>query len=177
MVNNLLEMARLQSGDVKPRKDWQSLEEIVGGALKGLDPVLSEHPVSLDLPADLPLVRCDPLLMERVLVNLLENAAKYTPPGTAIGVTAKPEDEQLRIEVWDEGPGLPRPGRAIFAQFVRGEKESVIPGVGLGLAICEAIVEGHGGKIWAENRVPHGARFIFTLPLDEQPGVEPEASP
>jgi two-component system sensor histidine kinase KdpD len=178
MVNNLLEMARLQSGDVKPRKDWQSLEEIVGSALKGLEPALSEHPVSLDLPADLPLVRCDPLLIERVLVNLLENAAKYTPPGTAIGVTARPAEEQLRVEVWDEGPGLP-PGqeRAIFAQFVRGEKESVIPGVGLGLAICEAIVEGHGGKIRAENRVPHGARFIFTLPLDEQPGVEPEPPP
>jgi two-component system sensor histidine kinase KdpD len=178
MVNNLLEMARLQSGDVKPRKDWQSLEEIVGSTLKGLDPVLSEHPVTLDLPADLPLVRCDPLLMERVLVNLLENAAKYTPPGTQIGVTALAVEEQLRVEVWDEGPGLP-PGqeRAIFAQFVRGEKESAIPGVGLGLAICEAIMEAHGGKIWAENRVPHGARFILTLPLEEQPGVEPETPP
>ena len=175
MVNNLLEMARLQSGDVKPRKDWQSLEEITGSVLKALEPALSGHPVSLDLPADLPLVRCDPLLMERILVNLLENAAKYTPSGTPVGISARADETQLRVEVWDEGPGLP-PGqeRAIFGQFVRGEKESVIPGVGLGLAICEAIVAAHDGKIWAENRLPHGARFILTLPLDEQPDVEPE---
>jgi two-component system sensor histidine kinase KdpD len=176
MVNNLLEMAKLQSGDVKPRKDWQSLEEIVGSALKGLEPVLTEHPVNLDLPADLPLVKCDAMLMERVLVNLIENAAKYTPPGTPIGVTAAKADAVLRVEVWDEGPGLP-PGqeRAIFAQFARGQKESVVPGVGLGLAICDAIIEAHGGKIWAENRAPHGARFFFTLPLEAQPQVEPEA--
>jgi two-component system sensor histidine kinase KdpD len=178
LVNNLLEMARLQSGDVKPHKDWQSLEEIVGSAVKGLEPALSEHPLRLDLPADLPLVKCDATLMERVLVNLLENAAKYTPPGTPIGVAAAKSGAVLRVEVWDEGPGLPTgQERAIFAQFTRGERESIVPGVGLGLAICEAIVEEHGGKIWAENRSPHGARFIFTLPLDEQPVVEVEAEP
>jgi two-component system sensor histidine kinase KdpD len=176
MVNNLLEMAKLQSGDVKPRKDWQSLEEIVGSALKDLEPALTEHPVKLDLPADLPLVKCDAMLMERVLVNLIENAAKYTPPGTPIGVSAARTDALLRVEVWDEGPGLP-PGqeRAIFAQFARGQKESAVPGVGLGLAICDAIIEAHGGKIWAENRAPHGARFLFTLPLEAQPQMEPEA--
>jgi two-component system sensor histidine kinase KdpD len=110
------------------------------------------------------------------MVNLLENASKYTAPGTTIGVTAAKADAVVRIEVWDEGPGLP-PGqeRAIFAQFTRGQKESAVPGVGLGLAICDAIVEAHGGKIWAENRAPHGARFLFTLPLEEQPLVEPEA--
>jgi two-component system sensor histidine kinase KdpD len=175
MVNNLLEMAKLQSGDVKPRMDWQSLEEIVGSALKGLEPALTEHPVKLELPADLPLVKCDAVLIERVLVNLIENATKYTAPGTTIGVTAAKTDAVLRVEVWDEGPGLP-PGqeRAIFARFARGQKESAVPGVGLGLAICEAIVEAHRGKIWAENRAPHGARFLFTLPLEEQPQVEPE---
>jgi two-component system sensor histidine kinase KdpD len=111
-----------------------------------------------------------------VLVNLLENAIKYTPPRTAIGVSAARSDAVMRVEVWDEGPGLPAgQERAVFARFARGEKESVVPGVGLGLAICEAIVEAHGGKIWAENRTPHGARFIFTLPLDEQPAVEHEA--
>ncbi|HEY7761163.1 MAG TPA: two-component system sensor histidine kinase KdpD, partial [Burkholderiales bacterium] len=176
MVNNLLEMARLQSGEVKPRKDWQSMEEIVGGALKALDAGLAGRPLRLDLPADLPLVKCDAGLIERVLVNLLENALKYTPPGTAIGVGAARGDAVMRVEVWDEGPGLPAgQERAMFARFTRGEKESVVPGVGLGLAICEAIVEAHGGKIWAENRTPHGARFIFTLPLDEQPAVEHEA--
>ncbi|MGH8759440.1 MAG: DUF4118 domain-containing protein, partial [Burkholderiales bacterium] len=178
LVNNLLEMARLQSGEVKLRKDWQSIEEIVGSALKGLDPALTEHPLELDLPADLPLVRCDALLIERVLVNLLENATKYTPPGTTMGVTAIRADAVLRVEVWDDGPGLP-PGqqRVIFEKFARGQKESIIPGTGLGLAICEAIIEAHDGKIWAEHRMPHGARFIFTLPLEEQPVVEPEARP
>jgi len=176
MVNNLLEMAKLQSGDVKPRKDWQSLEEIVGSAVHSLEPALAGHPLKLDLPPDLPLVRCDAVLMERVLFNLLENATKYTPLDAPIGVSAASADAVVRVEVWDEGPGLP-PGqeRAIFAQFARGQKESAVPGVGLGLAICEAIVEAHGGKIWAENRAPHGARFLFTLPLEEQPAVEPEA--
>ena len=178
MVNNLLEMARLQSGEVKLHKDWQSIEEIVGSVLKGLDPALSEHPLKLELPADLPFVKCDALLIERVLVNLLENAIKYTPPGTAIGVAATRAGEVLRVEVWDEGPGLPPgPERVIFEKFARGQSESVIPGTGLGLAICEAIIEAHDGKIWVTHRTPHGARFIFTLPLDEQPVVEPEARP
>lgn len=177
MVNNLLEMARLQTGEVRPRKDWQSLEEIVGSAVNGLEPVLAGHPLRLELPVDLPLVKCDAVLIERVLVNLLENAAKYTAPDATIGVTAARTETALRVEVWDEGPGLPAgQERAIFAQFVRGEKESPVPGVGLGLAICESIVEAHGGKIWAENRTPHGARFLFTLPLEEQPVVEPETS-
>jgi two-component system, OmpR family, sensor histidine kinase KdpD len=176
MVNNLLEMAKLQSGELKPRKDWQSIEEIVGSALKGFEPAVAKHPFRIDLPADLPLVKCDAVLIERVLVNLIENATKYTPPGTTIGITATQTDADLRITVWDEGPGLP-PGqeRVIFEKFARGEKESAIPGTGLGLAICEAIVQAHAGKIWAENRAPHGASFIFTLPLEAQPRVEPEA--
>jgi two-component system sensor histidine kinase KdpD len=176
LVNDLLEMAKLQSGDVRPRMDWQSIEEIVGSALKAIDTPLTGRPLKLDLPAGLPLVKCDAVLIERVLVNLLENAAKYTPAGTTIGVTAARVDTAVRVEVWDEGPGLP-PGqeRAIFEKFTRGKKEAVIPGTGLGLAICEAIIKAHDGKIWAEHRAPHGARFIFTLPLDEQPVVEHEA--
>lgn len=176
MVNNLLEMAKLQSGDVKPRRDWQSIEEIVGSAIKQLDAALTDRPIRLDLPEDLPLIKCDAVLMERVLVNLLENATKYTPPETAIEVTATRTDALMRIEVRDEGPGLPAgQERALFARFARGEKESAISGVGLGLAICEAIVKAHEGRIWAENRTPHGARFVFTLPLDEQPILAQEA--
>jgi two-component system sensor histidine kinase KdpD len=177
LVDNLLEMARLQSGEVKPRMDWQSLEEMVGAAIKQLEPSLSGRPLKLELPPDLPLVRCDALLIERVLVNLLENAAKYTPPGSAIGIGARNEGGTLRIEVWDEGPGLP-PGqeREIFLRFARGRKESDVPGVGLGLAICQTIIEAHGGEIRAENRAAGGARFVFTLPLDEQPRIESEAA-
>ncbi len=173
LVENLLEMARLQSGEMKLRKDWQSIEEIVGAALKGIEPSLIRHPVSLDLPADLPLVKCDAVMVERVLVNLLENATKYTPPGTTIGVTAAKAEALMRVEVWDGGPGLaPGQERAIFERFARGEREPAIPGVCLGLAIAQAIVEAHDGKIRAENREPNGARFIFTLPLDEQPVLE-----
>ena len=177
MVNNLLDMAKLQSGEVKPHKDWQSFEEIVGGALKILEPSLKEHPLKLSLAENTPLVRCDAVLMERVFVNLLENAGKYTPPGTMIGITINPLDTQLRVEVWDEGPGIsPGMERVIFEKFARGQKESAIPGAGLGLAICEGIIQAHGGQIWAENRTPRGARFIFTIPLDTQPIIEPEAA-
>ncbi|MGH8511369.1 MAG: DUF4118 domain-containing protein [Gammaproteobacteria bacterium] len=173
LVENLLEMARLQSSEMKLRKDWQSIEEIAGSALKALEPSMAQHRVKLDPLSDLPLVKCDAALIERVLVNLLENATKYTPPGTTVGITAAKAEAVLRIEVWDEGPGLaPGQERAIFQRFARGGRESAIAGVGLGLAICEAIVEAHGGKIWAENREPHGARFIFTLPLEEQPVMQ-----
>jgi len=177
LVTNLLDMARLQSGEVKPRRDWQSLEELVGSAVKALEPTLGDHSLALDFPADLPLVECDGMLIERVLVNLLDNAAKYSPAGVVIGVRAAADENVLRVEVWDEGPGLP-PGQeqAIFARLARGERESAVPGVGLGLAICEAIIQAHGGRIWAENRVPRGARFLFTLPLGRQPaGVAAEA--
>jgi two-component system sensor histidine kinase KdpD len=127
----------------------------------------------LALDPELPLVNCDAVLIERVLVNLLENAAKYTPAGTVIGVTARAETDWLTVEVWDEGPGLPA-GReqALFEKFTRGQAESAVPGVGLGLAICRAIIEAHGGQIQAANRAGGGACFTFTLPLETPPPVE-----
>ena len=170
IVDNLLQMARLESGQVKLRRDWQSLEEIVSSALRESGSLLAGHPVSVALPADLPLVRCDALLIERVLVNLLENAAKYTPEGTAVGITARTNEEALEVEVWDGGPGIPLgQEEAVFERFARGDRETAVPGVGLGLAICRAIVEAHGGRIRADNRAEGGARFRFTLPLEPQP--------
>jgi two-component system sensor histidine kinase KdpD len=177
LVDNLLEMARLQSGEVKPRKDWESIEEIVGAAIKSLEPSLAGRPLKLDLPQDLPLVRCDAVLIERVLFNLLENGIKYTPRGTPMGIRASRQGDVMHVEVWDQGPGLPAgQEREIFLRFTRGRKESDVPGVGLGLAICQGIVEAHGGEIRAENRAGGGARFIFTLPLEQQPQVESEAA-
>jgi two-component system sensor histidine kinase KdpD len=175
LVGNLLEMARLEAGRVNIRRDWQSIEELVGSALAGLEPSLADRPLDVDLPADLPLVACDGALIERVLFNLVENATKYTPPGTPIRVSARRADDVVEIAVEDRGPGLP-PGRerAIFDKFTRGEKESAVPGVGLGLAICRAIVEAHGGTIRAENRDGGGARFAFTLPAEEPPAPPPE---
>jgi two-component system sensor histidine kinase KdpD len=175
LVNNLLDMARLESGQVTLHKAWQSLEEIVGAALRAREDTLRHHNVNVMLPADLPLVSGDAVLLERVFVNLFENAAKYTPAGTHVTVTAAVRDHHLQVEVQDDGPGLPA-GReqAIFEKFERGKAESGIAGIGLGLAICKAIVEAHGGRIWAENRAEGGARFVFTLPVEPTPPVEPE---
>ena len=176
MVNDMLEMARLQSGRVTLRADWQSVEELVGAALRDLDQdMLDRHPLRIDLPEDLPLVRGDAELLQRVLLNLFDNALKYTTDGTVIGVCARPDDDRLRVTVWDQGPGLPLGKEAmVFEKFARGNEESAIPGVGLGLSICRAIVEAHGGTIAAGNRAGGGAEFTFTLPLGRAPAVEPE---
>jgi two-component system sensor histidine kinase KdpD len=175
LVDNLLEMARLEAGRVDLRKDWQSLEELVGSALGALEPSLAGRPVEVALPADLPLVSCDGVLIERVLVNLIENAAKYTPPGTPICIAARVADGAVEVAIEDRGPGLP-PGRerSIFDKFTRGNPESVVPGVGLGLAICRAIVEAHRGTIRAENREGGGARFVFALPAEDPPPAPAE---
>jgi len=178
MVDNLLEMAKLQAvGEVRLRKDWQSLEELVGSAVRMLEQPLRDHPLRLALEPE-PLVNCDAVLIERVLVNLLQNAAKYTPPDAVIGVTARPEADWLRVEVWDEGPGLSSAQALdLFEKFTRGQHESPVPGVGLGLSICRAIIEAHGGHIRAENRPGGGACFTFSLPLEALPPLETEDEP
>ncbi len=178
LVDKLLEMARLQAGRVELHLDWQSLEELVGSALQALAAPLAGRPIELSLPEDLPLVRCDGVLIERVLVNLLENAAKYAPAGTPIRIAAVKAADVVQVTVEDRGPGLPL-GResAIFDKFTRGEPESIVPGVGLGLAICRTIIEAHGGAIWAENREGGGARFTFTLPAGTPPPIEHESDP
>ena len=175
LVDNLLEMARLQAGQAKLRPDWQSVEELIGSALAAIGPPLNDRDVDLDVPADLPLVKCDGVLIERVLFNLIENAVKYTPPGTPVTLRARPTGHVIEVAVEDRGPGL-REGqeRAVFEKFTRGDSESTVPGVGLGLAICRAIVEAHGGTIRAENRNRGGARFVFTLPLSAAPPVPAE---
>jgi two-component system sensor histidine kinase KdpD len=172
LVSNLLDMARIQSGEVRLDLQWHTLEELVGGALRASDMQLNDHRVSTDLPFDLPLVRFDAVLLERVLCNLLENAAKYTPPGSHIGVTARVHGQSMEVMVYDNGPGLP-PGReeALFEKFTRGERESAKPGVGLGLAICRAIVEAHGGKIGASASPEGGAGIVFSLPLGTPPAM------
>jgi two-component system sensor histidine kinase KdpD len=173
LVSNLLDMARIESGEVKLNLAWQPLEEVVGSALNAMHGSLLRHQVEVHIPRDLPLVRFDALLIERVLVNLLENAAKYTPPGARVTVAAEVIGDHLSVSVSDNGPGLPA-GReeAVFQKFTRGVRESATPGVGLGLAICRAIVESHQGKIVGANRPGGGARFTFTLPL----GIPPQAA-
>ncbi len=176
MVDNLLDMARLESGAVQLNRQWQPIEEVVGSALQAMAPALVNHRIVTELPPELPLVEFDAVLIERVLCNLLENAAKYTPAGSTVTIAAKVIGEELAVSVADDGPGLP-PGReeALFEKFARGQRESSTPGVGLGLAICRAIVEAHGGRIGVEAVTgsvgARGARFRFTLPLGVPPAL------
>jgi two-component system sensor histidine kinase KdpD len=173
LVNNLLDMARLETGEVRLNLQWQPLEEVVGSALKAMGGALGTRPVHVSLAEDLPLLHIDSVLIERVLCNVLENAVKYTPPGSPIEISAVALDDVVQVTVDDHGPGLPK-GReeAIFQKFERGRKESATPGVGLGLAICRAIVEVHGGRISAETRPQGGARFAFDLPRGEPPSLD-----
>ena len=176
MVNNLLDMARLQSGEVHLRKDWQSIEEVVGGAIRSLQPILKGRAIEVKLPDDLPLVEMDAVLMERVFANLLENATKYTPDGSAIAVSATARPGWLTVSVADRGPGLPvRDATTLFDKFTRGEQESAKPGVGLGLSICRAIVGAHGGKIHASQREGGGAVFSFDLPTTPMVNIAGDA--
>jgi two-component system, OmpR family, sensor histidine kinase KdpD len=175
LVANVLEMTRLEAGVIALNRDWHALGEIAGAVLRRLRELLAAHPVGVSLARDLPLVRVDATLIEQVFANLLENAAKYTPPGTAITLRAEHDEGGLLVSVEDNGPGLPAgdPDR-LFAKFQRGAAEGAIGGAGLGLAICRAIVRLHGGKIWAERAAGGGAAFRFTLPLEEAPEVPPE---
>jgi two-component system sensor histidine kinase KdpD len=172
LVANLLDMARIESGEVKLKLQWQPVEEVVGSALRATRAALAGHHVCVDVPADLPLVQFDAVLIERVLCNLLENAGKYTPAGSTVVVSAGLHGVWMKIVVADNGPGLPAGQEdALFEKFTRGERESAKPGVGLGLAICRAIVEAHGGTIRAENPPHGGAAFAFTLPLGSPPAM------
>jgi two-component system, OmpR family, sensor histidine kinase KdpD len=168
LVSNVLDLMHFESGQVMLRLDWQSLDDLVGTALHGLEERLAGHIVDLRLPADLPPVYVDAKLIVQVFTNLFDNIAKYTPRGTRAFVSAAADGRFVRVTVDDEGPGLPpgNPAR-LFDKFQRGQDEGTIVGVGLGLAICQAIVRAHGGEIEALRRPGSGARFEFTLPATE----------
>lgn len=177
LVHNLLEMSRLQSGEVKINMEWYVLEEVIGCALAQLDSQLQDHPVSISLPTDLPLVQIDALLLERVVINLLENAMKYTSPGTPVEISGQINDNELLVTVADHGPGLPvGQEERIFEKFYQVTPGSA-RGAGLGLTICRSIIEAHGGHIWAANRPEGGARFSFTIPLVEGAPILDKAIP
>jgi len=181
MVSNLLDMARLQSGQqagqLRLRREWQPIEEVIGASIQLLGCSLDAQQVKVQQPADLPLMSIDAVLMERVFGNLLENASKYGPPHADIHVRLSLLLGQLQVSVCNEGAGFP-PGKLqeVFGVFERGTQESSIPGIGLGLAICRAIVEAHGGHIEALNPAQGGAEVRFTLPLGTPPTIEPEAT-
>jgi two-component system, OmpR family, sensor histidine kinase KdpD len=176
LIRNLLDMTRLESGAVKINKEWLPLEEVVGAALNRLDTRLAGREVHVDLPRDLPLVPCDAVLIEQALINLLENAAKYSTGSIDVGAVLR--DGEVIAEVADFGPGIP-PGEEtrVFEKFHRAAREGSSEGVGLGLTICRAIVAAHGGRIWVQNRPRGGASFKFTLPIAGQAPQLPVSEP
>jgi two-component system sensor histidine kinase KdpD len=177
VVAKVLDLARLQSGATRVHAGWHPVEEVVGSALARTAQRLARHRVTTRLPSGAALGRFDAVLIEQVLVNLLENAAQYTPAGSHVEVAVVPRHGELEFSVCDDGPGLPRgQEKKIFDKFHRGAPESAPGGAGLGLAICKAIVEAHGGEIEAENIPAGGAMFRFTLPQGEEP-PEVEAEP
>jgi two-component system sensor histidine kinase KdpD len=176
LVGNLLDMTRLQAGIITVKKDWNSLEEIVGAAITRLRGRLRDHKVVVKFPDDLPLIDVDPTLIEQLFINLLDNAAKYSKAGNEIRISAQVSNRVLTVEVFNTGSELLSGEEAkVFEKFYRGRHTLTGGGVGLGLAICQAIVQTHGGKILAENMSGEGVSFFVTLPLEgEAPKVIPE---
>jgi two-component system, OmpR family, sensor histidine kinase KdpD len=171
-VTKILQMTRLENDAIRLERDWDSLPEIAGAVLRRLKPRLADHLLMVDLPDELPLLRVDASLIEQVLGNLLENAARHTPPRTLIRLKAQTQGSELVISVEDFGPGLPGGDlERIFDKFRHGERG----GAGLGLAICRAIVQLHGGRIWAERLPGVGTAFRFALPLETPPEMPAEA--
>jgi two-component system sensor histidine kinase KdpD len=171
LVQNLLEMTRLESGALQLHRDWHPVEEVVGAALGRLSKSLGTRRVTVNIPPDLPLVKIDDVLIEQVFVNLLDNAVKYTPPDSAIRIIVTATDQSVTAEVADHGPGLPKGQEAlVFEKFHRAAPDSK-RGAGLGLAICRGIILAHGGRIWAHNLPEGGVAFLFTLPLTDTPPV------
>ena len=172
LVRNLLDMTRLESGAVHVAKEWQEIEGVVGAVLSRLDDQLRGRTVTVHLPPNLPLVPIDGVLIEQLLINLLENAVKYTPKGSPIEISAHADEHNLVVEIADRGPGVPaEQADKIFEKFYRLPREQSTGGAGLGLAICRGIVEAHGWRIWADNREGGGALFRFTLPIEGSPPV------
>jgi two-component system sensor histidine kinase KdpD len=169
LVQNLLQMTRLEAGALQVRRQWHPLEELVGAALTRLGARLGGRQIVTRVPPDLPLVPVDDVLIEQVLINLLDNALRYTPAGSPITILATATDQAVTVEVADRGPGLPRgEEQRIFEKFYRGEGDGA-RGTGLGLAIARGIVTAHGGRIWAQNLPEGGVAFLFTVPITEKP--------
>jgi two-component system sensor histidine kinase KdpD len=173
LVANLLDMIRVEAGTLAVRKAWQPLEETLGVALLRLDERLKAYPVEVDLPPDLPLVPIDELLIEQVFINLLENVARYCPPGTPVTIEAAPREGGIVVSVADHGPGIAHgEEEAVFQKFYRArgaEVASQAGGAGLGLTICRGIITAHGGRIWVEPTPGGGATFRFLLPAEGPP--------
>jgi len=174
VLNNILQVTKLESGNLKLNKQPYYINELIGSALQRAKPVLGNRPVNIHLQEDMPLVEADGMLIEQVIMNLLENAAKYTPAGSPIAILGTHFSKMdITISVKDSGPGIPEgAAEKIFEKFYRQKEENAPTGSGLGLAICKAIILAHGGAIRAENSASGGAVFSFTLQISENGDIE-----
>jgi len=177
IVGNLLDLSRIEAGSLRPDKQWHDLSALIDDVLGRLRSIAADHTLVVEVPEDLPPVLIDYVQIDEVLSNLVENAVKYTPPGTEIRISVLPVDEAVAVHVTDGGPGftaaeLPH----LFEAFYRGDARAGRTGTGLGLAVAQGLVEAHGGRIWAENRPGGGGLVGFTLPLGGQnaPADDPE---
>jgi two-component system sensor histidine kinase KdpD len=165
LVGNLLDMSRIESGALKPRREWNILPEIVGSVLARMKHLAVEHKVEVDVPDSLPLLPVDYVQMEQVFTNLVSNSLKYAPANTTVCIRARVEEDWVHVEVSNQGPPVPPQDlERIFDKFYRITAADRVTGTGLGLSICKGIIEAHGGRIWAEN-LSHGLAFNLTLPL------------
>jgi two-component system sensor histidine kinase KdpD len=166
LLANVLQLMRLETSNTLPSRDWQVLEELVGTAIRNNEHRLDRWRVITGIPSSFPLIWVDGQLIVQLISNLLENASKYTPPGTTIEISASVADEhEVLLAIQDDGPGFgARSPEGLFEKFERGQRESPVSGVGLGLAICRAIARLNGGDIHAMNRASRGARFEILLP-------------
>jgi two-component system sensor histidine kinase KdpD len=172
LIGNLLDLTRLSEGRIDLKRDWIAVDELIGAVLTRLRDLLARHPVTLRVPADPPLVRGDEVMIEQVISNLVENVARHTPVDTPFEIEVATTADVLEVVVRDRGPGFPAGEEArVFEKFHQARPESAQSGFGLGLAICKAIVEAHGGTIVARNANGGGAEFRFTLPLPDQAPV------
>jgi two-component system sensor histidine kinase KdpD len=181
LIANLMFATRLESGGIELRREWTTVEEVVGSGLARHRAAIAARPARIQIPADLPLIRVDNAMLPQVVYNLVDNALRYTPSGTPIDIAAWATDSQVVLKVADEGPGITEAETLkVFQRFYRGRAARTTGkegGIGLGLTICEGIVMAHGGRIWAELNKPRGVVFYVSLPIERpQPAVPKEAA-
>ena len=176
LVGNLLDMSRIESGVLQPKRSWNELSEIVASVLHRMQAIAKRHTIQVEISEDLPLVFVDYLQLEQVFTNLISNSIKFSPAGTTISISARLQsDRSICVQVKNQGPGVSEEHlEKIFDKFFRVTAAERVSGIGLGLSICKGIIQAHGGRIWAENQ-PDGFTYSFTLPKTWEGKPEQEA--
>jgi two-component system sensor histidine kinase KdpD len=165
LVGNLLEMTRLEAGAVRVHREPRDVQDLIGATLRQMSERLGDRPVTVEVPPDLPLIPLDSVLVAHVLMNLIDNTCKYSPPASPIEIRAHATEAEIEVEVVDQGFGIPAEDQShVFEKFFRVQRPETVSGIGLGLPISKGLVEAHGGRIWAQNRPGGGTVVTMTLP-------------